>query len=250
MDEINNKLNNFIKNNNVPNILFHGSHNSNKNDIVLNFINTIYNNNQKFINNYVMYVNCAHDKGIEFIRKNLKFFAKTHLNIDGSGHFKTIILSNAEKLTVDAQSALRRSIEIYSSNTRFFIIIEDKDKLLKPILSRFCEIYIPDNENILIDKNNKSSYIYSWIKREIKKIKNIEDIFKFSNKMYNKAYSALDLINAIEIDKSIDNERKYEIISIYYKVKRDFRNEKLLITYLLNLLLIRSENKLENISFM
>ena len=41
---------------------------------------------------------------------------------------------NADKLTIDAQSALRRLIELFSHTTRFFIIIEDKYKLLKPIL--------------------------------------------------------------------------------------------------------------------
>ena len=43
------------------------------------------------------------------------------------------------KLIIDAQCALRRSIEIYSKTTRFIIILEDKNKLLKPLISRFCD---------------------------------------------------------------------------------------------------------------
>jgi tmRNA-binding protein len=53
---------------------------------------------------------------------------------------------------MDAQSALRRCIELFSHNTRFFIIAEDKYNLMKPILSRFCEIYVPEplvNGNII-----------------------------------------------------------------------------------------------------
>ena len=88
----------------------------------------------------VMYVNCAYGKGIKFIRDELKFFAKTHINSNGGNIFKSIILLNADKLTLDAQSALRRCIELFSHNTRFFIIAEDKYNLMKPILSRFCEI--------------------------------------------------------------------------------------------------------------
>ena len=84
---------------------------------------------KKLTKAYVMNVNCAHGKGIKFVREELKFFAKTHINIKGSGHFKTIILSNADKLTIDAQSALRRCIELFSHTTRFFIIVEDKYKL-------------------------------------------------------------------------------------------------------------------------
>ena len=81
-------------------------------------------------------------KGIKFIREELKFFAKSHINFKDGNLFKSIILSNADKLTIDAQSALRRCIELFSHTTRFFIIVEDKYKLLKPILSRFAEIYV------------------------------------------------------------------------------------------------------------
>ena len=74
-----------------------------------------------------MYVDCGHARGIKFIREELKFFAKT--NIHTSGDTKSVILLNADKLTIDAQSALRRCIELFSKTTRFFIIIEDKFKL-------------------------------------------------------------------------------------------------------------------------
>ena len=91
-----------------------------------------------------MTVNCSHGKGIKFIREELKFFAKTNIQTNSGVLFKTIVLINAHHLTIDAQSALRRCIELFSYNTRFFIILENKHKLLKPILSRFCEIYVPE----------------------------------------------------------------------------------------------------------
>ena len=101
----------------------------------------------------VMYVNCAHGKGIKFIRDELKFFAKSNIQSGKGIHFKTIVLFNADSLTIDAQSAMRRCIESFSYNTRFFIVVENKHKMLNPILSRFCEIYVPDhilpNGNIL-----------------------------------------------------------------------------------------------------
>ena len=91
-----------------------------------------------------MFVNCSHGKGIKFIRDELKFFAKTNIQLNANVTFKTIVLLNADCLTIDAQSALRRCIELFSCNTRFFIIVENKHKLLNPILSRFCEIFIPE----------------------------------------------------------------------------------------------------------
>ena len=56
------------------------------------------------LSDYVMYVNCAHTKGIRFIRDELKFFAKTNIQITNYVLFKSIVLFNADKLTIDAQA--------------------------------------------------------------------------------------------------------------------------------------------------
>jgi replication factor C small subunit len=138
-EEVKNKLKYFLCAGKIPNIIFHGSSGSGKRTIVNEFIDLIYKGDKRKINDLVMYVNCAHGKGIKFIREEVKFFAKT--NIASNNIFKSIVLLNADKLTMDAQSALRRCIELFSHNTRFFIIVEDKYKLLKPILSRFCDFY-------------------------------------------------------------------------------------------------------------
>jgi replication factor C small subunit len=134
---IHNKLNIFIKNRKIPNIIFYGPHGSGKTFILNRFISSIYDNDKTAIKNYVMRANCAHGKGIRFIREELKFFAKTNIDMKDGSIFKSVILTNADKLTIDAQSALRRCIELFSSSTRFFIVVENKDSLLKPILSRF-----------------------------------------------------------------------------------------------------------------
>ncbi len=135
--DIQERLEKFIECKNIPHIIFYGPSGSGKRTIVHNFVRSIYQNDQTNIKNYVMNVDCAHGKGIKFIREDLKFFAKMHIDKNNGYSFKTIILSNADKLTTDAQSALRRCIEVFSHNTRFFIIVEDKFLLLKPILSRF-----------------------------------------------------------------------------------------------------------------
>lgn len=167
--DIINKLDSFISNKKIPHILFHGPSGSGKKTLVFNFINKIYENNKRKIKEFVFFVNCAHGKGIKFIRDEVKFFSKMHINNLNGNQFKCIILSNADKLTIDAQSALRRCIELFSHNTRFFIIIEDKSKLLKPIISRFSDIYIPypilnnkiqNLHNLDINYENKSKINY------------------------------------------------------------------------------------------
>lgn len=140
------RLQYFLRIRKIPNIIFHGSSGCGKKTIVYQFVQQIYGGDRSKIKNHVMYVNCAHGKGIKFIRDELKFFAKTNLLQDSLVQFKSIVLFNADELTTDAQSALRRCIEVFSSTTRFFIVVENKSKLLNPILSRFCEIYIPDKD--------------------------------------------------------------------------------------------------------
>ena len=253
------KLTHFININKIPNIIFHGPSGSGKKTLVNKFIKMIYNDNKEDIKSYVMYVNCAHGKGIKFIREDLKFFAKTHIK---NNCFKSIVLSNADKLTIDAQSALRRCIELFSYSTRFFIIVEDKYKLLKPILSRFCEIYLPlpninkNHSNLNryhientynFTKENKSKLL--WIKNKIStKKSSLNDYFVLSSKLYEKGCNALELLDVIE-SLDIDEVKKYKILLIITKVKREFRNEKLLMMYILYLLYSESPFDNENISF-
>ena len=270
-ESIKNKLNYFYEIHKIPNIIFHGPSGSGKRTIVNEFIHKIYSNDRENIKTFVMYVNCSHGKGIKFIREDLKFFAKTHINSNGGNIFKSIVLLNADKLTMDAQSALRRCIELFSHNTRFFIIAEDKYNLMKPILSRFCEIYVPEpvlNNNIINLYQYNLNEVFKmkdsklqrleWLKKELiksvnKKI-NLEDLMSICNKLYEKAYSALDVMNLLEHSKFAEGlitiEKRYELLICFNRVRKEFRNEKLLILFILNFIFLSSELSLENISFM
>lgn len=252
------KLKYFIEIKKIPNIIFHGPSGSGKRKLVNNFIKMVYENDKEMIKSYVMYVNCAHGKGIKFIREELKFFAKTYIN---NGYFKSIILSNADKLTIDGQSALRRCIELFSHSTRFFIIVEDKYKLLKPILSRFCEIYVqlPIIKESYTNLNKyhiektfdyvNSKHRCNWLKKQIdlemktKEHKNENDhLFNTVLSFYEKGYSALDLMNIIESLK-IEDIKKYRILLTVHKIKKEFRNEKLLMLFILNMLFNNSQDE-------
>lgn len=266
------KLNHFISVSKIPNILFHGSSGSGKRTIVNEFINNIY-KDKEVIKQHVLWVNCAHGKGIKFIREDLKFFAKCHIHSNNGDLFKSIILSNADKLTIDAQSALRRCIELFSHNTRFFIIVEDKYNLLKPILSRFCEIYVPqpmiDNKIVnLYNKNILNAYENSivdnkkknWLKNKLISLSktsqtiNIDDLMNLSTTIYENGYSGLNILELLEdnhfLKSTIELDKRYELLIHFHKIKKEFRNEKLLLLFLLNYIFLCSELKLENISFM
>jgi DNA polymerase III delta prime subunit len=264
------KLNYFHEIHKIPNIIFHGPTGSGKRTIVNEFIHKIYNNDKEKIKLFVMYVNCSHGKGIKFIREELKFFAKTHINCNGGNNFKSIVLLNADKLTMDAQSALRRCIELFSHNTRFFIVAEDKYSLMKPIISRFCEIYVPEplvngqtvnlykyNLNEVFKMKDIKAQKYYGLSKELNKINKkitLHELMLLCTKFYEKGYSALDILTLLEnpkfLENIITNEKRYELLICFNRVRREFRNEKLLILFILNFIFLSSELCLENISFM
>jgi len=264
--DIKEKLQSFINEKKIPHIIFYGPSGCGKRYVLRYFINNIY-KTQDNIKKYVMYINCAHSKGIRFIRDELKFFAKTNIHLHQGNIFKSIVLFNADKLTTDAQSALRRCIEQFSHTTRFFIVIENQNKLLKPILSRFCNIFIPlpiigeKGMSIHHYKKRFSSQKYKTLidKREQWLIKqldiktnyaDIEKCFAFSSKLYEKAYSALDILNFIYNHSKINSERKFSLLLYFDKTRKEFRNEILLISFIINIAFMRPELCLENIEEM
>ena len=49
---------------------------------------------------------------------------------------------------------------------------------------------------------------------------------------------------------SLDLKKKYQYLLVFRRIKREFRNEKLLMTFILTFLFLRSEYDLENVTFM
>jgi len=266
-NDIQQKLQYFIDQKKIPNIIFHGVSGCGKKTLAWNFIRNIYGGNKGALKDYVMHVNCAHGKGIRFIREDLKFFAKTNVDLKDGEIFKSVVLLNADKLTTDAQSALRRCIELFNHSTRFFIVVEDKCALLRPILSRFCEIHVPEpvingvQTNLhahLLQKTFAGTALErfkhqrdEWLKKTLS-VPNpfkADDIIRLANELYERAYNSTDLLRWLE-DADIPLCNKYERLVAFQKVRHEFRNEKMLMLFMLHFILFRSNDSLENISFM
>jgi DNA polymerase III delta prime subunit len=240
------KLNYFYETKKIPNIIFHGSSGSGKRTIMNSFLSQIYDNDIIKIKTNVMMVNCSHGKGIKFIRDELKFFAKTNIKLNDI-MFKSIVLLNADSLTIDAQSALRRCIELFSFNTRFFIIVENKHKLLNPILSRFCEIYIPgydDTKRVKINLHSIKNSLHLEenqiliLEKEIKIFEEVgnfglSNIIDLSTHLYEGGFYTKQVIDILVSSTRMFNVDTDLIYLYYYKLKKDFRCEKMLLFYIL-----------------
>ena len=270
-ENIRQKLHSFYVSNRIPHIIFYGTSGSGKQTIVYDFLKEIYHGNEQKIKANVMFVNCAHGKGIKFIRDELKFFAKTNVQFNSGIFFKTIVLLNADHLTMDAQSALRRCIELFSHNTRIFIIVENKHKLLNPILSRFCEIYVPE----YMDTNGKITNLHQWQIQQTYSFQETQKIEKnhfldellgefykkkkeendrivlvdYATIMYENGISSLDFICWIKKTDYWTDLEKSNICMCYSKIKPEFRSEKLLMLYLLDFLYMGCKCDIKEISF-
>ncbi len=95
-----------------------------------------------------------------------------------------------------------------------------------------------------------------WLKKEllknVDKKMTIQQLMTQSSKLYEKAYSGLDIMKLLENHNFLDLtiERRYELLMAFNRVRQEFRNEKLLILFILNFVFLSSELSLENISFM
>ena len=207
---------------------------------------------------YVMIVNCCINNGIKHIRENITTFAKNHISIKNGSIFKFIVLLYADKMTMDAQSAIRRCIEIYNHTTRFFIIVETKNTLMRPILSRFCEIYVPRINTIYTPSSN-ITLLKSWIldlnskKDNGKSCNTLLDIMNVSKNCYSNGYSLLDVLYLIEqtttFDKILSYHQKYDILLFLNRIRVELRNELLLLSIAIySILYIKTEPKSKKIN--
>ena len=197
----------------IPHLLFYGEPHAGKRKRVHAFLRQIYTPEE--YKQYCMKIECATSNGIKMIRDVIKEFAK--LQIGNHVYFKSIVLYDAENLTIDAQYSLRRCIEVYSKTTRFFIVTSNRDRLLNPICSRFVHLYVPKTE-IVKEPVPYPSSIKKWLKEP--------DLTKVATKLYSQGVYG-DLLLSYFKDhanyclvkfkyESVCKELKSEVWILYY----------------------------------
>ena len=162
------------------------------------------------INRRVCELNASNEKGICVVRKKIKLFAqnsvtqsKKYKNVPS---IKLVILDEADTMTHDAQTSLRRCMEIYSKNTRFCFICNYVTRIIDPIISRCATFrFVPLPKSIISLKIN------SICENEKLKISNdvLDKICEYSNGDLRVAISALQSLYMLHDDINISNVNYY-----------------------------------------
>jgi len=152
---------------NIPNVLFVGKPGIGKTSLAKIIVNDI-------LKCQYLYINASDENGIDTIRTKVLNFAQTKSLF---GQIKVIILDECDGLSIDAQKALRNSIEEYHDLTRFVLTANYKHKIIPALQSR-CQVF-----DISYDKNEYLTKLISIVKAEELKI-NKEDFTKIIDNCY------------------------------------------------------------------
>jgi replication factor C subunit 2/4 len=136
--EVVNALLTSVKTGRVPHLLLYGPPGTGKTSTILALAKQIF--GPKFYRERILELNASDERGIQMIREKVKKFAQKKISKNTDlDHpcppLQLIILDEADSMTVDAQSALRRTIEVHSKQTRFCIICNYVSKIIEPLAS-------------------------------------------------------------------------------------------------------------------
>ena len=128
-------------------MLFYGPPGTGKTSTVLALAKQLY--GPDLFKSRVLELNASDERGISIVREKVKDFARMQLSNPPSGPageeykkkypcppYKIIVLDEADSMTQDAQSALRRTMETYSKITRFCLVCNYVTRIIDPLASR------------------------------------------------------------------------------------------------------------------
>lgn len=123
-DNLKTKLEQFIKNQDIPHLLFCGTAGTGKTTAAKILI--------KNIECDYLFINASDENSVDTIRNKIKNFAATM----SFKPMKIIVLDEADFITPQAQAALRNLMEVFSKNTRFILTCNYVERIIDPLISR------------------------------------------------------------------------------------------------------------------
>jgi DNA polymerase III delta prime subunit len=173
-DGLKNTFQEFVNQDNIPNMLLSGTAGTGKTTIARALC-------EELGCDYII-INGSEESGIDVLRTKIKDFAST---VSLAGKVKVVILDEADYLNPNStQPALRGFIEEFSRNCRFIFTCNYKNRIISPLHSRTTVI------DFKLTKEDKPAMAAKFFKRlsEILKAENVEFEPKVVAEVLNKHF--------------------------------------------------------------
>jgi len=139
-DHLKDKVGDYLKNGEVPHLLFFGKAGTGKTTLAKLIVNSI--------NCDYIIINASDENNVDTVRNKVKNFASTI----GFKDSKIVILDEFDYMTPNAQAILRNLMETFSKHCRFILTCNYVEKVISPIRSRTQEFQIvpPTKKDVAI----------------------------------------------------------------------------------------------------
>jgi len=197
----------------LPNLLFYGPPGTGKTSTILAASRDLFGPIYK---DRILELNASDERGIQVVREKVKTFAQLTAGgkrPDGVAcpPYKIIILDEADSMTKDAQSALRRTMEKCGRSTKFCLICNYVSRIIEPITSRCAKFrFKPLADNILVGRLDMIMEKEGvQVNEEAKKA-----IIETSEGDLRKAITSLQSCARLKGDQEIVKDDVYEITGV------------------------------------
>jgi replication factor C subunit 2/4 len=141
-DQIRDKIDSYISNKNIPNMLLTGSPGVGKTSTIRCIALELYG---KYYSKYVLEINASDDRGIKSVQNDIISFCKNKLcyakdDTDKYPTFKLIIMDEADNMIERAQQQINTLMETYMDGIRFAFTSNNSSEIIESIQSK-CMIF-------------------------------------------------------------------------------------------------------------